>query len=165
MATRRYWCDIFTGTTWRDFRENGCSVSGFPEKRWKTVQQMLVGDFLLCYMTGISRFFGVLEVVSPPYKDETTLIWKDDVYPCRVGVRPVEILTLETAVPITDLKERLSIFAPEKKPMAWIGHVRSSIKEWTDSDGEIVLEAIRNAQRNPVPRPYNPKRLERRPPV
>ncbi|MBZ5728298.1 MAG: hypothetical protein LAP87_25355 [Acidobacteriia bacterium] len=45
------------------------------------------------YLTGISRFIGILEVVKPPYKDTTKLIWKDDVFPCRLGVKPIEVLT------------------------------------------------------------------------
>ena len=80
MTKRRYWLDLFTGTTWKEFIEAGASVSGFPESRWKTVQQVGVGDYLLCYLTGISRFIGVLEVVKAPYKDSTQLIWKDAVF-------------------------------------------------------------------------------------
>jgi hypothetical protein len=76
----------------------GGTVSGFPESRWKTVQQVRVGDYLLCYLTGISRFIGVLEVVKAPYKDNTKLIWKDDVFPCRLGVKPIQVLTPETAI-------------------------------------------------------------------
>jgi hypothetical protein len=60
------------------------AVSGFPESRWKTVQQVHVGDYLLCYLTGISRFIGVLEVVKSAYKDNPRLIWQDDVYPTPV---------------------------------------------------------------------------------
>jgi hypothetical protein len=53
--------DLFTGTTWEEFLAAGGEVSGFRERRWKTVQQMKPGDYLLCYLTGISRWIGVLE--------------------------------------------------------------------------------------------------------
>jgi len=43
------------------------TVSGFRESRWATVQKIKPGDYLLCYLTGISRFIGALEVVSPPF--------------------------------------------------------------------------------------------------
>jgi hypothetical protein len=33
----------------------GGEVSGFRERRWKTVQQIKPGDYLLCCLTGISR--------------------------------------------------------------------------------------------------------------
>ena len=61
---RSYWLDLFTGTTWEEFLAAGGEVSGFRERRWKTVQQMKPGDYLLCYLTGISRWIGVLEVVT-----------------------------------------------------------------------------------------------------
>ena len=59
------WLDVFTAKTWEKFIKAGSSVSGFREKRWKTVQQVRLGDYLLCYLTGILRFIGVLEVTAP----------------------------------------------------------------------------------------------------
>ena len=40
---------------------------------------MKVGDYLVCYLTGVSRFIGVLEVVGDPYTDASP-IWKDDAF-------------------------------------------------------------------------------------
>ena len=96
---RTYWLDLFTGVTWDEFLAAGGEVSGFRDRRWKTVQQMKPRDYLLCYLTGISRWIGVLEVASEPFKD-TTPIWKDDEFPCRVRVRSLATLTPETAGPV-----------------------------------------------------------------
>ena len=82
------------------------TVSGFRERRWKTVQQMKPGDYLVCYLTGVSRWIGVLEVVSEAYRDSSP-IWEDDVFPCRLRVRSVATLTPETAVPVFELREQL----------------------------------------------------------
>jgi hypothetical protein len=155
--------DLFTGTTWSEFLAAGASVSGFPESRWKTAQQVRVGDYLLCYVTGISRFIGILEVVKPPYRDHTKLIWHDAVFPCRLGVRVVETLTAEMAIPIMELKDRLSIFDPEKGPSSWTGYVRAAPARWKDTDGEIVVQAVLDAKKHPVARPFDPKKLARRP--
>jgi hypothetical protein len=160
---RGCWLDLFTGTTWKEFMAAGATVSGFPESRWKTVQQVRVGDYLLCYLTGISRFIAVLEVVKGPYKDTKKLIWKDDVFPCRLGVKPMEVLTPDTAIPIVDLKDRLSIFDPEKGPSSWTGYVRAAPARWKDTDGEIILQAILDAKQRPISRPFDPKKLARRP--
>ena len=92
MVARNYWLDLFTGTTWEEFLAAGGEVSGFRERRWKTVQQIKPGDYLLCYLTGISRWIGVLEVGSEPFKD-TTPIWKDEQFPCRVRVRAIAALS------------------------------------------------------------------------
>jgi len=64
-----YWLDLFTGKTWQEFLDARGAVSGFREGRWKAVQRMQPGDRLLCYLTGISRFVGVLEVTSDAFRD------------------------------------------------------------------------------------------------
>jgi hypothetical protein len=123
---------------------------------------MKPGDYLLCYLTGISRWIGVLEVVSEPFKD-TTPIWKDDEFPCRVRVRSLATLTPETAVPVLELRDQLSVFRDLKNPNAWTGHFRGSPARWKAADGEAVVAAILAAKDNPTPRPVDPAKLARRP--
>ena len=153
---------MFTGTTWQEFLDAGATVSGFRERRWKTVQQIKPGDYFLCYLTGVSRFIGVLEDTSEPYWDETP-VWKDEVFPCRVKVEVIAALNPETAVPIFDLKEQLTIFQNLKSPGAWTGHVRGSPARWKPSDGEAVVYAVMEAVENPVKRPVDASKLARRP--
>jgi len=69
----------------------------------------------------------------------------------------------ETAVPVLDLQEQLTIFQHLKSPLAWTGHFRGSPARWKPSDGEIVVEALLEAQRNPVVRPVRAAKLARRP--
>jgi hypothetical protein len=161
---RNYWLDLFTGTTWQEFLSAGGDVSGFREGRWKTVQQMKPGDYLLCYLTGLSRWIGVLEVVSEPFRDSSPR-WKADDFPCRVQVKAVVTLTPETAVPVLDLKDQLSIFQDLKSPFAWTGHLRGSPAKWKAADGEIILNAVMDAERNPIIRPVDTAKLARRPPI
>ena len=159
---RTYWLDLFTGTTWKEFLAAGGEVSGFRERRWKTVQQMEPGDYLLCYLTGISRWIGVLEVVSEPFKD-TTPIWKDEAFPARVRVRQVATLAPETAVPVFELRDELSVFRDLKNPNAWTGHFRGSPARWKPADGQAVVAAILEAKDNPIHRPVDAAKLARRP--
>jgi hypothetical protein len=153
---------LFTGVTWHEFLKAGAAVSGFREGRRKTVQRIEPQDYLLCYLTGVSRFIGILEVTSEPYWDETP-IWKDELFPCRVEVMVVASLTPDTAVPIFDLKEQLSIFQNLKTPAAWTGHVRGSPKRWSTSDGTVVTDAVLEATRDPISRPVDPAKLAYRP--
>lgn len=162
MGKPTFWLDLFTGKTWHEFVEAGASVNGFRESRWATVKRISPGDYLLCYLTGVSRFIGMLEVISEPYKD-TSPIWQDEEFPCRLKTQVVVALTPETAVPISHLKEQLSIFQHLTSPHAWTGRVRGSPSRWKESDGEAVLQALLEAQVNPVPRPVDPKKLARRP--
>lgn len=162
MSTRAYWLSLSTGTTWKEFLDAGGKVSGYREGRWKTVQKIKPGDYLLCYLTGVSRFIGVLEVISAPYKDPSP-IWKDEDFPSRVKVKTVVVLTPETAVPVHELRDRLSIFRDLKNPIAWTGHFRGSPTKWSASDGESVVEALAEAKKNPVRRPVDKAKLARRP--
>src|SRR5262245_41134308 len=162
MSSRNYWLDLFSGTTWNEFLDAGANVSGFNESRWTTVQKIRKGDYLLCYLTGVSRFIGVLEVESEPYRD-TSVIWKDQIFPCRVRVKPVVTLAPETAVPVYELRDRLSCFLEATSPVAWTGHFRGSPAKWRASDAEAVLAALQSAQSNPIVRPVNKAKLARRP--
>lgn len=159
---RTYWLDLFTGTTWQEFLKAGGSVSGFRESRWKAVQKIKPGDYFLCYLTGVSRFIGILEVTSEAFRDSSP-IWEDEEFPCRLEVKPVVTLTPETAVPIHQLRDRLSIFEDLSTPTAWTGHLRGSPTQWKRSDGEVILKALQEAQQNPVKRPVDPRKLARRP--
>lgn len=162
MSGRSYWLDLFTGTTWQEFLESGGEVSGFRERRRKTVQRIKPGDYLLCYLTGVSRFIGVLEVISEPFEDDSP-IWKDEEFPCRVKVKTVVKLTPETAVPVHELKDQLTILQNLKNPNAWTGYFRGSPARWKSSNGEAVVKALKVAERDPVIRPVDKAKLARRP--
>src|SRR4030043_405389 len=162
MSKRNYWLDLFTHVTWNEFKEAGAKVSGFRESRWNTVQKIKSGDYLLCYLTGISRFIGILEVTNKPYKDKTP-IWKDEDFPCRFKVKLVSELTPETAIPVIDLREKLSFFQNLTNPRAWTGHFRASPVKWSINDGKEVVNAILEAKANPVIRPVDEKKLKYHP--
>lgn len=159
---RNYWLDLFTGTTWDEFLAAGGDVSGFRDRRWRSVQKMRPGDYLLCYLTGVSRWIGVLEVVSDPFRDNTP-IWKDEDFPCRVKVKAVATLTPETAVPVHELRGQLTAFQDLTNPHAWTGYFRGSPAKWKTSDGEAVLAAVLDAAENPIIRPVDAAKLARRP--
>lgn len=160
MHEPSYWLDLFTGKTWKEFLDAGGDVTGFRERRWNLVQQIKPGDILLCYLTGLSRFIGVLEVTSEAFRD-TTPIWEDEAFPCRLRVRTMVQLKPENAVPILELRN-LSFFSGPN-PNVWIGAVRGSPARWTQRDGEIVVSAVNDAASDPVHRPFDPVKLARRP--
>lgn len=165
MPERNYWLDLFTPQTWREFQKAGSDVSGFRESRWSSVQKLQKGDYLLCYLTGVSRWVGVLEVASKPYRDNSS-IWKDDAFPCRVKVTALVELEIETAVPVKDLSNVLSAFKSSKADpysVAWTGRFRGSPAKWSVADGETVLAAVQAAKANPVKRPVDPNKLKYRP--
>lgn len=162
MSEHTYWLDLFTGVTWQEFLDAGGKITGFRESRWPALQKIKSGDYLLCYLTGVSRFIGILEAASAPFKD-TSVIWKDEAFPCRVKVKTIVVLTPETAIPVVDLRDSLSMFQEMKSPIAWTGHFRGSLAKWKSSDGNAVMEALLQAKQNPTVRPIDAAKLARRP--
>jgi len=162
MAGRSYWLDLFTPETWNEFLRAGGVVSGFRESRWSTLQKVKVGDYFLCYVTGISRWVGLLEVVSEAFRDSAP-IWKDESFPCRVKVKIVAQLTPETGIPVKEMRDQLSVFQVTGGALAWTGHFRGSPTKWKAADGEAVVDAVLKAEKSPVTRPIDPGKLKYRP--
>jgi len=161
---RRYWLDLFTGKTWEEFLKNGANVSGFKERRKNIATKIHPGDYLICYLTGLSRFIGVLEVLSESFFDETP-IWEDQLFPVRFKVRAIHTLDAKTAVPIHDLRDKLSLFKSGKTSRYWSGFFRGSPVQFDPHDGEVIVEAIKNASVNPIEREYDERKYWRRPKV
>ena len=149
---RTYWIDLFTVETWKEFQDHGSDVSGFSEKRWATVQRMKPGDYLLCYLTRVSRWVGLLEVMGEPFFDEKP-IWSSSVYPSRVPVRAVLQLPPEQGIPVLSMREELTIFRGLDNPNRWQGPFRGSPNRWKAADGEAIVRALEDAKANPVERP------------
>jgi hypothetical protein len=162
---RSYWLDLFTAVTWDQFLKHGGNISGFRESRWNTVKKMAKGDYLLCYLTGVSRFIGILEVTSAAFKKEDRDIWIDESFPCRLGVKQIVELTPETAVPVLELRNQLTYFQNLKSPHAWSGYFRSSPAKMNQADGEAVVKALLEAKENPITRPFDQRKLKYRPKV
>ena len=158
MGNPNFWLDLFTGVTWDEFRAAGSNVSGFRKSRWKGVQRIKQGDYFICHLTEISRFIGTLEILSRPYED-TSKIWKDEEFPIRFKVKPIIELTPETAIPVHELKGKLSFFQNLKNPLAWTGRFRGSPSLWKQSDGRAFLDALLEAERNPAVKPFDLRKL------
>jgi predicted RNA-binding protein len=159
---KTYWLDLFTGETWEEFLANDAKVSGFRENRRKTASRVRPGDYFICYLTGISRFVGVLEVQSDCYRDETP-IWKRETFPIRFKVKLILQLEPRTAVPVLTLSDRLSIFKNIQPGQQWSGFFRGSPAQFKPDDGEIILEAIRQASIKPIEREYDETKYLRYP--
>jgi len=160
-----YWLDLFTGKTWEEFLKSGATVSGFKQRRGNIAKKIHPGDYLICYLTGLSRFIGVLEVLSESYYDDKTKIWEDHPFPVRFKVKIVYSLNAKTAIPIVTLKNELSMFKNTGSPNSWSGYFRGSPHVFNQKDAEVIVESIRNATINPIEREYSERLYNRRPKV
>jgi len=158
----RYWLDLFTGTTWDEFRNSGAHISGFSNRMRKTVEKIQPGDVLLCYLTGVMRWVGALEIKGP--STDKTRIWKDAEFPARVAVKPLVMLSPENGVPMAELEGKVGFFSTSADRGKFQGFVRMSPNLLrSQADGELILRLLREAERSPVSRPVDAKKLARKP--
>src|SRR5579883_1084113 len=152
-----YWLDLFTVETYEEFQKAGAKVSGFRERQWNRCQRIQAGDRLLCYLTGISRWIGVLTVKGPAYRSEER-IWGMEVFPVRLPVEADILLPPEHGIPHQSLMPTLH--SPAK---AWGGLLRGSPNLLKAEDGLAILEAVEKAKQTPVLRPYDKRKAARTP--
>jgi hypothetical protein len=152
-----YWLDLFTVQTYEEFQKAGAKVSGFRDRQRNRCQRLQAGDKLLCYLTGISRWVGVLTVTGAAYRSEDR-IWEMEVFPVRLPVEADILLPPEHGIPHPTLMP--SLHSPAK---AWAGLLRGSPNLLKAEDGRAILEAIQKAKQTPVLRPYDKKKAARTP--
>jgi predicted RNA-binding protein len=144
MSNPTYWLCLFNQTTWQEFCDAGATVMGFPQTRRNTVNRIKPGDFLLGYMTGVSKWMAVMEVTSDPYFDSETKIWQQSNFPCRVAVKVMDHRDAETGVPALSLSQQMRLFDHLKSPN-WGLLFRTAPRELHPDDGKLIIQAIASA--------------------
>jgi hypothetical protein len=104
------------------------------------------GDTFVCYLTRLSRWFGLLEVVEGPFIDNKPIfVSEDDPFVVRFRVRQKVWLDIDKALPIHDdtIWNGLSFTRKlEKGSIGWTGKVRGSLVRLDDSDGDFLAKQL-----------------------
>ncbi len=160
--TMSYWLDLFTGETWAEFLADGATITGFRSGTERVVATIAPADILLCYVTGVKRWVGALEVIGPTY--DTRRIWAYDEFPVRLNVRPVIKREPEFGMPLEQLANRVAFFATTADRGGYQGFFRRSPNAFKrEADGELILELLRAADSEPVAREVDQREWARRP--
>jgi hypothetical protein len=155
-----YWLDLFTGTTWDEFQKAGAKVTGFREHNWTRSRNIAPGDVFLCYLTGVKRWVGLLEVTGERFRDDK-LIWGEELFPVRFPVKPLVLLRPEHGIPMKDFEGKLTFYPMGALSGAWTGHLRSSPTKYKSQDGKLIADALSATEANPISRPVDAKLLAR----
>ena len=156
-----YWIDLFTGTTWDEFRKAGECVSGFRKRMQKSCDKVKSGDIFLCYMTGVMRWVGALEVIGR--SEDISKIWSDADFPVRFDVKPLVIMDAQHGVPMEHLEGKTSFFVDKADRGKFKGIVRGSPRLMKMEDGETIFGLMIKANENPIVREVDPKKYLRKP--
>jgi hypothetical protein len=123
-----YFLDLFSPETYEAFSRSDRSVSGFRPRQWNAAEKVKPGDKLLCYMTKLSRWVGLLEVQDGPFEDAFRVV-------------PRIWLTKDKGMPIREdvVWNRLSFTkGQDRSSSTWTGKIRSSLVRIDDADGRLI---------------------------
>lgn len=148
---RKYYLSVFTPANWCKLLETDAALYGVHEFYANLFARVRPGDFLICYLSGASRFVGALRITSLPFSD-TARVWKDDLYPLRVRTAPVLLLPPEHGIPAVELRDRLKLLAGVNTPKGFGNIFHAGFREWNERDAGVVLARLRSRRQRPQPR-------------
>lgn len=162
-----YYSYLFSPESWKVFLETERSTVGLRKGSRYRAKRVSKTDYFVCYLTGLKRWCGVLEVTSDILVDDSPLApdrlapdWYAQL-PIRFFVKPVVILEPKLAVPIKDPQvwQALSITKEHemKGSSSWSGFFRQSLSTFTDEDGRFLVKLLKEQQANPKSYPLTTK--------
>jgi predicted RNA-binding protein len=156
----RYFLNLFSPETYEAWKRSGRDVSGFRIRQKNAAEKVSPGDKLVCYITRVSRWFGLFEVISGPYIDESPIFYpENDPFIVRFKVQPLLALELEKAVPIHEdsMWQALSFTKNYDKGLStWTGKIRSSLAPLDDADGKFIEDTLFHQQKDGKLYPLDP---------
>jgi predicted RNA-binding protein len=142
-----YYIDLFSPDTYEAFLKSDQMVSGFSESQKNVAARIRPGDKLICYVTKLSRWAGVLEVTGGIYFDDSPIFTEsNDPFIIRFKVKPITTLQMEHAIPVSEdlIWNNLSFTSKHPKgSVAWTGFVRSSPRKISDEDGKFLESTLK----------------------
>ncbi len=136
MAEQSYYIDLFTPETWAEAGAHGYHVTGFSERRRNYASRIKPGDLFMCYLTGLSRFVGVLRASSTMYWNEER-IWASQVFPVRFRCELVLRVREDDGIHLRTVQKRSA--SPDT--YNWI--FRASPQEMPADDGEWIVSQLK----------------------
>ena len=141
-----YFIDLFSPETYEAFTCSPRDISGFRLRHKNMAARIKPGDVFVCYLTRLSRWFGLLEVIEGPFIDDKPIFLPvSDPFVVRFRVRPSVWLDIEKSIPIHDeaIWAGLSFTRTlEKGSIGWTGKVRGSLVRLEDRDGQFLAERL-----------------------
>lgn len=149
----KYFVTVFSPETHALFSASDRAQAGYRARQRKAAERVSVGDILVCYMTRLSRWVGLLEVTSSVFEDTSPVFAdKDDPFFVRLKVKPIVWLTPEQGLPIhaPEVWRTLS-FTRQLEPESnnWTGAVRTSLAPLTEEDGRFLERGLRDQAATP----------------
>ena len=149
-----YYTNIFSPETYQAFTHSDKTIAGFLIRQESLAKKLKPGDILICYITRLSRWCGLLEIADGPYQDSSPIFLdKDDPYIVRFHVRVKIWLPLSTTIPIhiDEIWQNLSFTkSHDKNSNAWTGLLRNSLNKFNEKDGKLLKTILLKQSNNTI---------------
>jgi len=160
-----YYIDLFSPETYQAFSNSDRTTSGFRSRHESLAKRIIPGDTLVCYVTKLSRWVGLLTVDQGPYKHDSPIFFPEsDPFIVRFKVTPKVWLELDNAVPVHDVEmwNGLSFTRSlERNSIAWTGKVRGSLVHLDEPDGEFIAQVLYRQANAPKTYPIDEQERKR----
>lgn len=140
-----YWILVGDEDSWNTLLKSGYWVlKGVYKKRARKIRE---GDKAVAYIKFFSAIFGVVEITSDPYYEETTSILGESkgLYPIRFKIRSE--LFLKEPTSIRPLIKRLDFIQNKEK---WYSYFQTSIRKIGEKDFELILSHLKEKAREEI---------------
>lgn len=141
-----YFIDLFSPETHDAFTKSDRTISGFRLRQRGVASRVKPGDTLVCYITRVSRWCGLLDVLDGPFVESTPLFVPEaDPFVVRFHVKARVWLPIEHAPPIHDdeVWKRLTFTRDlQKGSKGWTGKVRASLVQLDEADGTFLVRTL-----------------------
>jgi predicted RNA-binding protein len=160
-----FFLNLFSPETYETFSHSDRTISGFRRRHTNAAARIKTGDKFVCYMTKVSRWVGILEVVKGPYIDETPIYYpENDPFVVRFRVRPIVWLPVEKAIPIheDEVWNQLSFTRGQiRGTSTWTGSIRTSLVQLNEKDGQLLEALLSQQSRGGKTYPIDAEEFER----
>lgn len=146
-----YWIVVGSVEIFETTKALGFTKHGFKSTRRKMAGRVEPGDRIAFYVTHRKQFAGSVEVTSPMVVEDTR-IWTSDkkpseMYPYRVGIKPVTILEQENWLDAEPYHERFTW--TQKWPRKnWTLAYQGNLHEIPEEDFAILQHDLEKAAQN-----------------
>ena len=137
-----FYLDLFSPETHQAFASSNRTVTGFRLRQQRVASRVQPGDVLVCYLTRLTRWCGLLDVVGGPFVDDSAILRAEqDPFVVRFHVRPRVWLAPDESIPMHDesIWQNLSFTSKlDKGSIGWTGKVCGSLVQLDERDGRLL---------------------------
>jgi predicted RNA-binding protein len=150
----KYWIVVGGPEIFETTEQLGFTRHGFKSTRRGMAGAVQPGDLMAFYITGRKQFAGAVEITSNMVEEQTR-VWTsskkpNELYPFRVGIKPVVILDQERWLDAEPYHDRFSW--TQKWPRAnWTLAYQGNLHQVPDEDFKLLLADLKKAAAALVP--------------